>query len=202
MSLHGLWHLETSLHRLQQSRFLRRSEGRLWVLSSIRIFKTSLKRLRPSRFSMPWMQKMSSHGFRHLETTHDGIQYLFFKTFREQIMTSHGHSPTENFTYGASFKSHFTMRRMQKMSTHGFCHLKHHFVVCTKVYLRRSEGRLWILWAIDRHKNHLSDFVQAAFFDALYSEYESSLPFVTMKHPFIDITKVVFKTSRKRIMCS
>jgi hypothetical protein len=88
---------------------------------------------------------------------------------------------------------------MQKMSTYGLCHLKRHFVVCTKLYLRRSEGRLWMIWAIDRHKNHLSGFVQAAFFDALYSEYESSLPFVNMKHPFIDITKVVLKRLENRL---
>jgi hypothetical protein len=36
-------HLETSLHPLQQSRFFRRPEGRLWDIRAICLLKTSLK---------------------------------------------------------------------------------------------------------------------------------------------------------------
>jgi hypothetical protein len=43
-------HLETTLQRLHHSRFIRRPEGRLLVISAIPLLKTSLKRLRPSRF--------------------------------------------------------------------------------------------------------------------------------------------------------
>jgi hypothetical protein len=43
-------HPETSLHRIHQSRFCTRPEGRLWVLRFIHLLKTSLKRPFPSQF--------------------------------------------------------------------------------------------------------------------------------------------------------
>jgi hypothetical protein len=68
------WYLETSLHRLQQCRFLRRREGSLWVLRAIRLFKTSLKRLRPSRiFRLP-----ECKALRHLETLLHRLQQSCF----------------------------------------------------------------------------------------------------------------------------
>jgi hypothetical protein len=61
-------HLQT-LYRLLQNRFLRRPEGRLWVLRPIRLLKTSLKRLRPSRFfPCPGSSKWVRMTFQHLET--------------------------------------------------------------------------------------------------------------------------------------
>jgi hypothetical protein len=43
-------HVETSLHRLQQCWYLRRSEGRLWVARDMRLLRISLTRLRPIRY--------------------------------------------------------------------------------------------------------------------------------------------------------
>jgi hypothetical protein len=64
---HG--HIDTSVHRLRQSRFLRRPEGSLWVLRAIRLLKTSLKRLRRSRFiRIPGCGKFHLMAFRQLKT--------------------------------------------------------------------------------------------------------------------------------------
>jgi hypothetical protein len=59
-------HLETLFHRLLQSHFLRRSEGRLWVLRAFRQIESFLKRLRPSRFfrcleSRKWIRMADWH---------------------------------------------------------------------------------------------------------------------------------------------
>jgi 5-methylcytosine-specific restriction endonuclease McrA len=63
-------YLETSL-RFHQSRFLRRPDGRSWVLRAIRLLKTSLKRLHPSCFfRCPGCRKWVLMAFRHLETSH------------------------------------------------------------------------------------------------------------------------------------
>jgi hypothetical protein len=63
-------HLETSLHRLQQSRFLRRPEGSLWVLRSIHLLKTSLPRFRPNFFlECPKCRKFVRMAFRQHETS-------------------------------------------------------------------------------------------------------------------------------------
>jgi hypothetical protein len=42
-------HHQKTLHRLHQTRFIRRPECRLLDLSAIRLLKTSFKRLRPSQ---------------------------------------------------------------------------------------------------------------------------------------------------------
>jgi hypothetical protein len=77
MSSHGLSIL---LNRLHQSRFLKRQEDRLWVLRTIRLFETSLPRLRPSRlFWCPVCRKRVRMAFRHLETSlHWLHQFDFF----------------------------------------------------------------------------------------------------------------------------
>jgi hypothetical protein len=80
------------LHLFHHSRFLRRPEGRLWVLRTIRLLKTSLKRLRKSLFRWPRCRKCSYMTFRHLD---------------------------------------ISLYRLHKIR-----------------YLRRSEGRLWVLSAI------------------------------------------------------
>jgi hypothetical protein len=46
--------------------------------------------------------------------------------------------------------------------------------------------------AIRLLKNHLSDFVHVAFFDAQNADNEFTWPFETLKHLFIDLTKIVF----------
>jgi hypothetical protein len=63
-------HLETSHHCIQKFFFLRRSESRLRVLRAIRLPKTSLQRLRPSRFiPCPGCTKWVRMYFRHIETS-------------------------------------------------------------------------------------------------------------------------------------
>jgi hypothetical protein len=62
----GFQHLESSLHGFQKSRFLRCPEGTLWVLRAIRLFKSSLPRLRPIRFfEWPECKKCFGMAFRH-----------------------------------------------------------------------------------------------------------------------------------------
>jgi hypothetical protein len=91
----ALRHLVTSRHRLHQSRFLRRPKGRLWVLRAIRLLKTSQETSSKPLFSIPRMQKMSSHG---LSTpwyiTWSTSPKSVFKTSRRLIVSSKGHSPT------------------------------------------------------------------------------------------------------------
>jgi hypothetical protein len=50
--------------------FLKRPEGKLWVLSAISPLETSLKQLRPSRFfRCPGSKKWVRMAFKHLETS-------------------------------------------------------------------------------------------------------------------------------------
>jgi hypothetical protein len=87
--------LEKFLHLRQQSRFLGRPEGSLFVLRAIRLLKTSLKKLRPSRFfQFPECRNSGRMAFRHLETYFIDMNKIDFKTFRRQIMSSLDHSPT------------------------------------------------------------------------------------------------------------
>jgi hypothetical protein len=51
-------------------------------------------------------------------------------------------------------------------------------------------------------KHHLSNFVQVALVDDQDAETDIPSPFVNFKHRIIDFTKVVFKTSTRRIMSS
>jgi hypothetical protein len=69
MNSNGISTFLTSLHCLHQSRFLRHSEGRLWVLRTIRLLKTSFKRIRPIAFFYPWFRKLFRMVFGHLETS-------------------------------------------------------------------------------------------------------------------------------------
>jgi hypothetical protein len=50
MSSHIVRHLQTSLHRLHQSRIVGRTEGRLKDIRAISFLETALKRLRSNRF--------------------------------------------------------------------------------------------------------------------------------------------------------
>jgi hypothetical protein len=63
-------HFETSHHQLHQSRFLKRPAGTLWILRAVRLLKTLLKRLRPSRFfRCLGFRKWVRIVFRHLQTS-------------------------------------------------------------------------------------------------------------------------------------
>jgi hypothetical protein len=67
-------HLETSVQRIQQIRFLMRPAGRLIVLRAIRLHKTSLKRLRTNRFfestEFKWVRMASRHYEKSLNRHH------------------------------------------------------------------------------------------------------------------------------------
>jgi hypothetical protein len=70
MRPNGLYKPWNIVHRLFQSIFLRRPEGRLWDLRAIRPIETSIMRLRPSRFfRFPGSKKLVRMAFRHLETS-------------------------------------------------------------------------------------------------------------------------------------
>jgi hypothetical protein len=75
-------HLHTSLHRLHQSRFLRRPKGRLWVFRAIRLLKTSLPRIRTNHFfECPVCWKCVRIAFRHHEASlhrHNQSRILWF----------------------------------------------------------------------------------------------------------------------------
>jgi hypothetical protein len=86
---------ETSLHLLHQSRFLRRPEGRLWVLRHIRLLKTTSANSSKSIFLMPRMQKVISHGLStHWNIASSSSPKPFLKTSRRQTKCSQAHSPT------------------------------------------------------------------------------------------------------------
>jgi hypothetical protein len=60
--------------------FLRRPEGRLWILKAIRLLKTSLKHLRPSRFfRCPGCRKWVRMALRNLETTLHHLQQSYLR---------------------------------------------------------------------------------------------------------------------------
>jgi hypothetical protein len=86
--------LTTTLRRLPKSSFLRHPEGRLWVLSAIRLFKHHLSDFVKLAFSMPRVQKIITHAFRHHETSLHRPSKSFFKTIIRQITSSQGHSRT------------------------------------------------------------------------------------------------------------
>jgi hypothetical protein len=70
MISHCIRHLVTLIYLLQKRRFLKRSEGRLWVLRAIRLFINSLKRQRERhflRFTRCWKWFFMIH--RHLESS-------------------------------------------------------------------------------------------------------------------------------------
>jgi hypothetical protein len=89
-------HHETLVNSNHESRILRRSQGRLWVLRTIRLLKASLKQLHQSCFfRWPGSRKWVRIAFRHLETSFHRFHQSFFKTSRRQIMCSKGNSPLE-----------------------------------------------------------------------------------------------------------
>jgi hypothetical protein len=58
--------------------------------------------------------------------------------------------------------------------------------------LRCPEGRLFVLSPFAYLKHHLRKFFQVTFFHDQDAENEFAQPFNTLKHRFIDFTKVVF----------
>jgi hypothetical protein len=140
--------LETYLYRLHQSRFVRRPEGRLWVLMAIRLLKSSLKRLRPNRYfqcqeSRKWFRVANRHLersphrlrqsrlLRRAEGRFWVLRELLFKTSQVtswkslfsipemQQMSSHGTSTPWNGASSTSSKSSFKTYRRQILSAKG-----------------------------------------------------------------------------------
>jgi hypothetical protein len=150
-------HLETSLHRLVQSRLLRRAEDIFWFLREFSYLK-QLKRLHESHFSIPEMQKIITHGpstpWNIVSSTSSKSS---LKTCRRQILSSQGHSPIENITSSTSWKSLFRFPRCRKWVRLALRHLETslHRLRQSRL-LRRSEGRLWVLKAIRVFKTTLN----------------------------------------------
>jgi hypothetical protein len=68
-------------------------------------------------------------------------------------------------------------------------------------FLRRPEGSLWILRRIRVHKTSLK-WLRSFVFSCPGGKNDFDRPFDTLKHRFIEFTKVLFKTSRGQIMSS
>jgi hypothetical protein len=84
------------LQRLHKSRFLKRPEGRLCVLRTFRLLKTSLKQIRPScYFRWPGCKKMISNGLlTRRNFVSSTLSTSIFKTPRRQFMFFQGQSHT------------------------------------------------------------------------------------------------------------
>jgi hypothetical protein len=80
--------------------------------------------------------------------------------------------------------------------------MKHRFIDLTKVFFRRTEGRLRVLRAIRLLKIHLNNYVKMAFSDARDAENEFAWPITTWKHRFIDLNKAFLYTFRMQIFNS
>jgi hypothetical protein len=183
-------HLETSLNGLKD--FFGRPVRRLWDIMVFRLLKTSLKRLNPSRFFE------AQDGEIEFQWPFDTLKHriidftkVVFKTVRRYIMSSRvlkksllRHRP----------KRFFEILQCRKCYQISF---PHHEITLHRHYqsrtLRRSQGRLWALRAIRLlKKNHLSNFVQIAFFNAQNVENAFEWPLYVMKNRFIHVTKVEF----------
>jgi hypothetical protein len=137
---------ETSLHGLHQSRFLRPTEGRLWIPRAIRLLKTSLKRIRSSRFRCPGWWKRVRMAFRNFETSlHRLHNITSLKRFRPSL-----------FIRSSGCRKWFRMAfRHHETSLHRLHESR---------FLRRSKGRLWIPRAIRLLKKSLKVLHPSRFF--------------------------------------
>jgi hypothetical protein len=85
--------LETSLHPIQQSRILRRPQGRLCVFRAIAFLKHYLTYFVQVALVISNMQKIISHGLLTPWNIASSTSPVVFQYFRRQI-SSQGHSPT------------------------------------------------------------------------------------------------------------
>jgi hypothetical protein len=100
-----------------QSRYLRRLEDKR-VLRAIRVLKTSLKRLCPSRlFRCPGCRKWVLMAFRHIETSLHRIHQSRFLRRREDNALRAIRLPKTPLMWPSM--SLFSMDRTQKMRLHG-----------------------------------------------------------------------------------
>jgi hypothetical protein len=196
----ALRHLETSLHQHRQSRLLIRPEGRFWVLRAIRLFKTSLNWLRPSRFiRCPRYTKWIRMAFRHLETS---LEKRKMKTMNSSSFFFHDVQKTDYALLGpfAYLKHHLSdMVKIaffdSRDAENDFACLRHletslHLIHKSR-FLRRSEGRLWVLRAFRLLKKILKRLQKVTFFDSRNADNNFVWPIPTLKNRFIDFVEVV-----------
>jgi hypothetical protein len=195
-------HFETSLHRLHQSRFLRRLEDRLWVLRPLSLHESSLKRLRPSRFFWcPGRTKLVPMASRHFETLLHRLHESRFQRRPEGrlwvLRTIHLDKNSLKQNRPRSFFRNTGFRKCM-----AFRHLETtlHRLLQNR-FLRRPEGRLWILSPIRLLKHHLSESPKSLFampgkklFRMVYGHLETLLHRIHQRR--------FFRTSRRQIMSS
>jgi hypothetical protein len=147
-------------------------------------------------FWMTRVQKMISQG---LSTTWNiassSSNKLHFKTSRMQIMSSQSIHLLETTLPQLHPSSIFWMPRMKKLCSHGLSTPWNN----ASSTLPKSRMNKMISQAYFKH--HFREFVQFDL-DAQEVENDVAWPFDTLKHRFIDITKVEFQTSRRQLMSS
>jgi hypothetical protein len=141
-------HHETSIHRIHQNGFLGRPEGRLCVLRTFSIIKTTFKLFRRGRFfRRPVCRKCVPIAFRHFETYLQQSRFLirpegkiWFLRAISKIETSLNRIRPSRF---------FRCPGSKKWIRMAFRHRKTSFRrLYQRYYLRRLEGRSWALRAI------------------------------------------------------
>jgi hypothetical protein len=131
-------HLEISLYRLQQSRFLRRPEGRLLFPRPIRLLKTSLKRLHQSFFCAQHAESVFACPFVTLK--HRIIE--FTNVLKADYVFS---GPFAYLKHHLSDFISFACLEAQKAEhvvVWPFDTLKHRFIDFTKVVFKTSESHM------------------------------------------------------------
>jgi hypothetical protein len=173
--------------------FLKHPDVILLVLMAIRLLKQHLSDIVQVDFSMPWMQKMISHGIWHLETSLLWLQQSRFITRTEgrllllraiHLLKTSLTWLRKNYFFGCP-----VCRKWIGMAWHFEISL--HRLHQSRV-LRNPDGRLWVLTPIRPPKTSHKRLRKNRFFDAQDSEYDFAWPFDTLKHRFIDFNKVVF----------
>jgi hypothetical protein len=113
-------HLETSLHHIHQSRFLRRPEGRLWVHRAIRLLKTLFPRLRPNHFlDCPECKNAFELRFGIMKHGLIDITCCILRLSEQRLLVFMAIRLLKT-SQATSSKSFFSLFRMQKMSSYGF----------------------------------------------------------------------------------
>jgi uncharacterized protein YlaI len=154
-------HIQTSLHRLYQSRFLRWPEGRLWVLRVIRLLKNHLNN-RPIRiFQCPRCRKWVRIDFRTFETSFHRLHQSRFLRLPEEdcVFKDIGLLKT---LVNRPYPSLFSMSRRHKMSSHGLDKSFHRHHI--GLILTRTHGQLWVHRVIHLLKTTLKLLHPSPFF--------------------------------------
>jgi hypothetical protein len=198
----ALRHLETTINRLLQNRFLRRSEGRVLILRPIRLHKNHLSDVVQVVFSVMWKQKRSSLGL----STPWNIDWstsantFFYDGQRANYEFS---GPFAYFKYHLSNYDQFAFSDVQdkeKKFAWPFDTLKHGFIDFIKVVFEDVRKAVYEFSGPFTYlKHHISDLFQVAFFYAQREKNYFAWPLVTLKHRFIDFIKSFFRRLESRI---